>query len=83
MPCIARRVSDGTWNRLLPGEIVNLDGSGSVFVADVIDAALEERCARLDIHPTGPLWGGRDIGSVRSLHSKRKSSPVTMFSRKG
>ena len=57
---VARRVSDGTWNRLLPGEIVNLDGSGSVFVADVIDAALEERCARLDIHPTGPLWGGRE-----------------------
>jgi tRNA pseudouridine13 synthase len=56
---VARRVSDSTWNRLLPGEIVNLDGSGSVFVADVIDAALAERCARLDIHPTGPMWGGR------------------------
>jgi tRNA pseudouridine13 synthase len=57
---LARRVSDGTWNRLLPGEIVNLDGSGSVFGADVLDAALQERCARLDIHPTGPLWGGRE-----------------------
>jgi tRNA pseudouridine13 synthase len=55
---VARRVHDGTWNRLLAGEIVNLDGSGSVFVADAIDAALEERCAGLDIHPTGPLWGG-------------------------
>jgi tRNA pseudouridine13 synthase len=54
----ARRVQDGTWNRLLPGEIVNLNGSGSVFVADAIDAALEERCARLDIHPTGPMWSG-------------------------
>jgi tRNA pseudouridine13 synthase len=57
---LARRVGDGTWNRLLPGEIVNLDGSGSVFLADVIDAALEERCARLDVHPTGPMWGGRE-----------------------
>jgi tRNA pseudouridine13 synthase len=56
---VARRVRDGSWNRLLPGEIVNLDGSGSVFVADVVDAALEERVARLDIHPTGPMWGGR------------------------
>ena len=56
---VARRVGDGTWNRLLPGEIVNLDGSGSVFGAEVIDSALEERCARLDIHPTGPMWGGR------------------------
>lgn len=56
---VARRVGDGTWNRLLPGEIVNLDGSGSVFVAEVPDATLEERCGRLDIHPTGPMWGGR------------------------
>jgi tRNA pseudouridine13 synthase len=57
---VAGRVSDGTWNRLLPGEVVNLDGSGSVFVAGVIDAALAERCAQLDIHPTGPMWGGRE-----------------------
>jgi tRNA pseudouridine13 synthase len=55
---VARRVQDATWNRVLPGEIVNLNGSGSVFVADAIDAALEERCARLDIHPTGPMWSG-------------------------
>jgi tRNA pseudouridine13 synthase len=57
---VARRVTDGTWNGLLPGETVNLDGSGSVFVAEVIDAALEERCARLDVHPTGPMWGVRE-----------------------
>ena len=57
---VARRVSDGTWNRLLPGEIVNLDGSGSVFAAEIIDAALEQRCASLDIHPTGPMWGLRE-----------------------
>ena len=55
---VAQRVGNGTWNRLLPGEIVNLDGSGSVFVAEAIDAALEERCAQLDIHPTGPMWSG-------------------------
>lgn len=55
---VARRVQGATWNRLLPGEIVNLDGSGSVFVADVVDATLEERCARLDVHPTGPMWSG-------------------------
>jgi tRNA pseudouridine13 synthase len=57
---VAQRVSDGTWNRLLAGEVVNLDGSGSVFAAAVIDAALDERCARLDVHPTGPMWGGRE-----------------------
>ncbi|HKU15796.1 MAG TPA: tRNA pseudouridine(13) synthase TruD [Steroidobacteraceae bacterium] len=55
---VAQRVRDGTWNRLLPGEVVNLDGTGSVFVADSVDATLEERCARLDVHPSGPMWGG-------------------------
>src|SRR5688572_19685927 len=55
---VAQRVRDGTWNRLLPGEIVNLDGSGSVFVADAIDSTLEDRCRQLDVHPTGPMWSG-------------------------
>ncbi|HKQ15935.1 MAG TPA: tRNA pseudouridine(13) synthase TruD [Steroidobacteraceae bacterium] len=67
---VARRVSDGTWDRLLPGEIVNLDGSGSVFVADVIDAALEERCATLDVHPTGPMWGRESARPVPALEAE-------------
>lgn len=54
---LAARVADGTWNRLLPGEVVNLGGSGSVFVATEIDAALAARCDALDVHPTGPLPG--------------------------
>ena len=67
---VARRVSDGSWNRLLPGEIVNLDGSGSIFVAEVVDAALEERCAQLDIHPTGPLWGRASARPVPALEAE-------------
>ena len=66
---VARRVGDGTWNKLLPAEIVNLDGSGSVFVAEVIDAALEERCAQLDIHPTGPMWGSESARPLSALES--------------
>jgi tRNA pseudouridine13 synthase len=54
---LSQRVADATWNRLLPGEVVNLDGTGSVFVAALPDPVLDERCARLDIHPTGPLCG--------------------------
>lgn len=54
---LAARVADGSWNRLLPGEVVNLAGSGSVFRAEVIDAVLEKRCLERDVHPTGPLPG--------------------------
>jgi tRNA pseudouridine13 synthase len=54
---LAERIGAGTWDQLQAGEIVNLNGSGSIFTAAVIDEALRERCRLLDIHPTGPLWG--------------------------
>ena len=56
---LALRVADGSWERILPGELVNLDGSGSVFRAESVDATLERRAADLDIHPTATLWGLR------------------------
>ncbi|MFO1393338.1 MAG: tRNA pseudouridine(13) synthase TruD [Steroidobacteraceae bacterium] len=54
---VAERVMRGDWDRLLPGEAVVLDGRRSYFRADEIDATLEERCARFDVHPSGALWG--------------------------
>lgn len=54
---LAERVAAGSWESLLPGEVVNLDGSASVFFAADIDAELAGRCASFDVHPTGPLPG--------------------------
>jgi tRNA pseudouridine13 synthase len=54
---LGARVARLDWNRLLPGEVVNLAGSGSVFLAETVDAALKRRCLELDVHPTGPLPG--------------------------
>lgn len=54
---LASRVADRSWNTLLPGDVANLDGSGSVFTVDVLDEALHARCRMLDIHPTALLWG--------------------------
>ncbi len=54
---LAMRVSQGSWNRLSPGDVANLDGRGSVFAVDAVDAELEQRCAALDVHPTAPLAG--------------------------
>lgn len=61
---LGRRVADGSWNRLLDGEIVNLAGSASVFAAPVIDEVLRQRLRMGDIAPTGPLCGagGMDPG---------------------
>ena len=54
---LAARVLDASWERLQAGDVANLDGRGSVFPIETVDAALSERSLRLEIHPTGPLWG--------------------------
>lgn len=54
---LAARVSDGSWNHGLDGEVFNLEGSGSIFTSEVMDDTLYERLASGDIHPTGVLWG--------------------------
>ena len=58
---LAERVRRESWDRLLDGEIVNLDGSGSVFGIDTPDADILRRCAQLDVHPTGPMWGRGEL----------------------
>jgi tRNA pseudouridine13 synthase len=54
---LAERVRAGSWDRLLPGEAVMLDGRRSFFRAADIDAGLLARCEAMDVHPSGPLWG--------------------------
>ncbi len=54
---LAARIRDGTWEHLEPGDIANLDGRGSIFPVEALDADLIARCRGLDVHPTGPLWG--------------------------
>ena len=54
---LAERVGDGSWERLEPGDLANLDGRASHFRVEALDETLAARRAGLDIHPTGPLWG--------------------------
>lgn len=51
------RIADGSWNRIVAGELANLDGTGSVFPVDTADDVLLERCCNFDVHPTGTMWG--------------------------
>lgn len=67
---LEQRVRDGTWERLVPGEVACLDGSNSVFAVADIDETLQERCAAMDVHPGGALWGSGDspvTGSILTL----------------
>jgi tRNA pseudouridine13 synthase len=70
---LARRISDGSWQPGMPGEAFSLDGSRSFFVVDEIDTTIKERLARLDIHPSGPLWGRGELpsrGAARELETQ-------------
>jgi len=51
------RVLSGTWNQILPGDIANLDGTGSVFDVDEVDADIKRRCDEMDLHPAAELAG--------------------------
>ena len=67
---LARRIGEGTWNQLIPGEVLMLAGSHSIFPAGEVDQTLRQRVADFDLHPTGPLWGAGELlssGAVRAL----------------
>ncbi len=64
------RVRSGTWNTPLLGEPMQLHSTNSYFLNEVdLNSTtindVHQRCARLDIHPSGPLWGE---GDPLSLH---------------
>ena len=82
---LSRRVSEASWDKLLAGEVVNLDGTGRFFKAHIAQADQEQelhnRMDALDIHPTGLLAGkiaakGRYIASetVAALETETLSA---------
>jgi len=54
---LSERVAAGSWNRLLAGDVANLDGRGSTFAVAELDAELTRRCEQGELHPTAPLPG--------------------------
>jgi tRNA pseudouridine13 synthase len=75
---LARRVSQESWSRPLPGDCLNLDGSHSYFRAETIDEELSERCERFDLHPTGPLWGEGDPPTGGEVYALEESVVASM-----
>jgi len=60
---VGERVRTESWGTLVPGDVANLDGRGSVFRVDEVAADLPQRLAALDVHPTGPMWGSGELMS--------------------
>lgn len=58
---LAERVLEGSWNRLLPGDVCVLQGSRSLFPCTDVDAQLAARALAGDLHPGLPLWGHGEV----------------------
>ena len=70
---LAERLRQDCWDRLAPGDLANLDGRGSFFRVEEADETLQQRSGRLEIHPTGPLWGrGSPPSSGRILELEER-----------
>jgi len=70
---LGARVREGSWGALVPGDVANLDGRGSVFPVEALTPDLPARLAALELHPTGPMWGAGDLmsrGSVLELEQR-------------
>ena len=70
---LAARVESAAWAIPLNGDVMVLDGRGSVFTVDRVDDAVVARAARGELHPTGPLWGrGRRLvaGAARAIEDR-------------
>jgi tRNA pseudouridine13 synthase len=55
------RVQRGDWDCPLPGDCMQLAGSRSHFLAEVVDDTLRARVTAFDVDPSGPLWGAGEM----------------------
>lgn len=70
---LALRIADGSWQRLVPGDVAILDGTASQFSVAELDDELSARAERLDLHPSGVMWG---TGSSRATGVAREFEQV-------
>lgn len=78
---LARRIADGTYDRLVPGDLAWKHDSRAVFAVDGATAETENapdgRVASFEVSPSGPMWGldmtraagGVDAAEVAALEA--------------
>lgn len=67
---LAKRIELDIWDKPIDGDVMNLAGSNSIFVADYIDETLIARLKGGDIHLTAPMWGSGELksrGDIKQL----------------
>ncbi|MCU7552992.1 tRNA pseudouridine(13) synthase TruD [Alteromonas sp. ASW11-19] len=74
---ISHRIATNTFDTVLPGDAVMLQGSNSFFVNDGTDSELQARYEEADLSPTAPLWGDGELPSqsqARTMESNLAST---------
>jgi len=70
---LSRRVALNNWNTMLPGDVMQLAGSNSIFTTSDDDVDIKQRLRAFDIHPTAPLWGkGELMTSAEALQLEQE-----------
>lgn len=65
---LAQRVTDGSWNKPLNGDVMQLRGSNSIFIDDDHHDELVQRITKKDVSPASPLPGrGKSMVSKQAL----------------
>ncbi len=54
---LSARIAQGLFNQVLDGDILQLDGTGSIFQVEKADDLLQQRLLDSDVHITAPLVG--------------------------
>lgn len=60
---LAARIENKNWLGALEGEVWMIDGSHSIFGPEPFNDELRSRAEKLEIHPTGPMWGKGELRS--------------------
>lgn len=74
---LAKRVAEQSWNVALPGDVMQLNGSNSIFVIDEVDDIIKQRIHEKDISPASPLAGksknkvaGKALDLINEVYSQ-------------
>ncbi|MCF6346502.1 MAG: tRNA pseudouridine(13) synthase TruD [Thiomicrorhabdus sp.] len=69
---LSKRIADSSWNQLLLGDVLQLQGSNKWFLDDASEA-LKNRVTTLDLHPTGALYGKGVLPTTQEAFSIEES----------
>lgn len=65
---LSERVNQGSWNKAVTGDVMQLRGSNSIFCPEEINLEIEQRIHDKDISPATPLSGkGKNPASKEAL----------------